>query len=323
MNTTHHTSPRIAILDTGYDSYQYEQELFEKHGYILDIFPGESGDKKAFARDAVGLLIRWTIIDDEFLNALPNLKAIVRYGVGYENIDLKAASAHGVKVANVQGYANHAVSDHAIALMYACARAIKSGGEKFHSNFGKAPTPRIFEFHDRTLGIIGLGRIGGTLCHKAKHLFKRVLAADPYIPDQRFIELGAIKSDLKTLLNESHVISLHCNLTDETRHLINHDAFRMMAQKPILINTARGDVIDEEALKFALDANLIHSAGIDVFHDEPPGNNLIPILNRPNVIATGHYAWYSETAMLELQKRAADNLLMLLQGQIPADCLNP
>lgn len=318
--------PKIVIIDSGYASFRYEQDLFMKHGYTLEIFEGSRDDwhgKRDFARDAVGMLVRWSVINGEFLKSTPKLKAIVRYGVGYENIDLNAATNRGIKVANVQGYANHSVSDHAIALMYACNRALLQGHRIMKSNYARPPVTEIVEFHEKTLGIIGLGRIGGTLCNKTISLFQKILAVDPYIPDERFEMLGARKTDLNTLFKESHVISLHCNLTDETTHLINQNAFHKMKQRPILINTARGDVIDEAALAMALENDLIRSAGIDVYHDEPPKENMNIVIDRSNVITTGHYAWYSDRAMIELQKRAADNLLMFLQGKLPKDCLNP
>jgi len=317
---------RVAVIDAGYASYEYERKVLGDMGYVLDIFQGERNDhlgKMAFAKNAIGLFCRGTKIDAEFLNAAPALKAVVRYGVGYESIDLSAATARGIRVANVQGYANHSVSDHTLGLMFACVRALPLGQKVFKTHFLKPPIARLFEFHDKTLGIIGLGRIGGALCKKVQTLFKRVIASDPYIPDERFSELNAMKTDLSTLLAESHVISLHCNLTKETTQLINKKAFSQMHQKPILINTARGPVVDEEALLVALERDQLHSAGLDVFCDEPPLANRDKLLAHPHVIATGHYAWYSETAMIELQKRAAENMSMLLQGHIPEDCLNP
>jgi D-3-phosphoglycerate dehydrogenase len=317
---------RVVVIDTGYASYEYERKVLEGAGYVLDIFQSEQHDryeKMAFAKNAIGLFCRGTIINAEFLDAVPTLKAVVRYGVGYESIDLFAATTRAVRVANVQGYANHSVSDHALGLMFACARALPLAQKVLKTRFSKPPVECIFEFNDKTLGIVGLGRIGGTLCKKAKTLFKRILAVDPYIPDKRFIELEAIKTDLNTLLTESHVISLHCNLTEETTQLIDRKAFSQMQQRPIFINTARGAVVDEDALWGALQRDQLHSAGLDVFCNEPPLANRDELLAHPHVIATGHYAWYSKTAMIELQKRAAENMLMLLQGNIPEDCLNP
>lgn len=318
-------SQKIAILDTGYESYDYEKRLFEESGYELEIFSGERNDragKMAMAKDAVGALVRWTEINNEFLQRTPKLKAIVRYGVGYDNVDLEAATRQQVKVSNVQGYANHSVSDHALALIYACARGLPQGQKSVKQKFGKPPIQQILELHDKTLGIIGLGRIGGTLCQKAQPLFKKILASDPYISNERFNSLGASQTNLNDLLRESDVISVHCNLTEETRGLIDKDKMQLMRNGAIIINTARGPVINEDDLYATLQSGKLHSVGLDVYADEPPSTGQDPLLSHPQVIATGHYAWYSTKSIVELQKRATHNLLTMLQGGIPEDCLN-
>jgi D-3-phosphoglycerate dehydrogenase len=300
--------------------------LFSDAGYQFEIFPGGWHDrigKMQFARDAIGIFVRWTEVNDEFFKAIPEVKAIVRYGVGYDSINLESANQNDVKVSNVQSYANHAVSDHAIAMMYACARALPLGQLSLKKNFGTPPIREIIEFHNQVLGIIGLGRIGGTLCNKVKSLFGSVLASDPYISPKRFNSLGTAKADLNDLLAECDVISIHCNLTEETKDLINLETIELMSKKPILINTARGPIINEDDLFLALEDNKLHSAGLDVFHDEPPLANRDQLLSHPRVISTGHYAWYSITSAVELQKRAGDNLLSMLKGRIPEDCLNP
>jgi D-3-phosphoglycerate dehydrogenase len=180
----------------------------------------------------------------------------------------------------------------------------------------------IFELHDKTAGIIGLGRIGTCFAKKVRHLFSEVLAYDPYIDDQKFLEAGVVKTDLGTLLGKSHIISIHCNLTNETRNMIDEAAFMAMTNRPVLINTARGPVVSQDALVDALNRNLIHSAGIDVFEDEPPGQRQEPLFQHPGAIVTGHYAWYSDSAMETLQKRAADNMINLLTGKNTDDQLN-
>ncbi len=316
----------IAILDTGYRSYDYEQELFARHGYELRLYQGERLDIRAkidFAREAEGILVRDTPLGEDLFRQARNLKVMVRYGTGYDNIDLGAATSHGVKVANVQGYANHCVSDHALALMYACARGLSIGEKNVLTFFGKPPFAEVFELHNKTLGIIGLGRIGGTLSDKARHLFQKVLAVDPYISDEKFIQHGAEKTDLETLLQESHVISMHCNLTEETRHLVDREAFRKMNQCPVVINTSRGPVIDETALLNAMEEKHIHSAGIDVYENEPADERQNMLIAHPRIITTGHYAWYSDTSSETLQKKAADNIVALLKGEMIEDCLNP
>jgi D-3-phosphoglycerate dehydrogenase len=316
----------VAIIDTGYASYDYEKELFPGMGYELQIFPGERVDvpaKQALAMKAEGILVRDTPIGEEVFAKAPDLKFIVRYGTGYDNIDVEAATARGIKVANVGGYGNHSVSDHALALMFACIRGIPTGEKNVMTSFGKPPFSEVFEMHDKTLGIIGLGRIGGTLSDKARHLFSRVLATDPYIPDEKFSQHGAEKSDLENLLQKSHVISLHCNLTEETRHLLDNEAFSMMGQCPVVVNTSRGPVIDANALLEAADEMRIHSAGIDVYENEPADQRQEGLVSHPRIITTGHYAWYSDRAIKIMQKSAADNLAGMLRGELIEDCLNP
>ena len=316
----------VAIIDSGYRSYDYEKELFAGMGYELQIFEGERVDvpaKRELAKKAEGILVRDTPIGGETFTEAPQLRAIVRYGTGYDNIDVEAATARGIKVANVQGYGNHSVSDHALALMFACIRGLPTGEKNVLTSFGKPPFPEVFELHDKTLGIIGLGRIGGTLCEKARHLFSRVLAADPYIPDEKFSRHGAEKSDLANLLQKSHVISLHCNLTDETRHLLNREAFSKMGQCPVVVNTSRGPVIDANALLEAANEIRIHSAGIDVYENEPADQRQEGLVSHPRIITTGHYAWYSDRSIRIMQKRAADNLAAMLKGEMIEDCLNP
>jgi len=317
--------PEIAILDAGYDSYDFEKELFEKNGYRLSIYNGHRDDNKAkieFAKNAHGLLIRHTEIDRSFLQQVPKVRAIVRYGIGYDNIDLKEASKFKIKVANVQGYANHSVSDHALALLFSCIRALPLGITTIRDHHGAPPITDVFELNNKTLGVIGLGRIGTQFAIKSRALFKTVLACDPYITHEKFMSVNVVKSGFQDLIKNSDVISIHCNLTDETRELIDSDAFEKMKRNVVLINTARGHILNESDLLIALNTGIIHSAGIDVWWDEPVTKTQEPLLSHPKVIGTGHYAWYSKSASLVLQKKAAHNLIGLLKGKEIDDCLN-
>jgi D-3-phosphoglycerate dehydrogenase len=319
---------RVVVLDAGYESYAQEEEILVAAGARFEVFPGDRHDRRGkmeFARGACGVFVRWTIVDEEFLSAVPGLRAIVRYGVGYENVDLGAATRHGVRVSNVQGYANHSVSDHALALILACARGLRVGSDVgyLRKRYTAPPAAFVPELRDMTLGIVGLGRIGGTLCVKAQGLFRRILACDPYVPEERFRTLGATRCEFDRILEENDVLSLHCTLTDETRLLIGERAFARLRPTAILINTSRGPVVDEEALLRALKEGRLHAAGLDVFCDEPPLENRDELLAHPRVIATGHYAWYSSSSSRELQRRAAENMAAMLRGEIPEDCLNP
>jgi len=308
----------VVILDSGYKSYTFEQELFGKAGFNLKIYPSYTGsveDKRDFARNADGMLVRHTRIDEAFLSGMLNLKAVVRYGVGYDNIDVEACRKHNVRVANVQGYANHSVSDHAMALMMACTRGMWDTRKQLLQGFAAPPAPDVFELHDKTLGIIGIGRIGSEFCRKASPLFMKVLACDPYKSEDHFRHLNTVRTEMESLIAESDVISLHCNLTDETRHLMNSQRFSIMKKRPVIINTSRGEVVDEEALLNALESDQIHSAGLDVYENEPLTIRQGRLAEHPRTICTGHYAWYSDQASVELQHRAAVNLLNFLSGK--------
>ncbi|MFC2126432.1 NAD(P)-dependent oxidoreductase [Bacteroidota bacterium] len=314
----------ICVLDTGYKSYDYEERLFRESGYEFRLFDGLREDleeKLRFARNATGIFIRWIRISEKELAMFPNLKVIVRYGTGYENINLEACRKAGVKVANVSGYANHSVSNHALAFIYACSRDLLTGNNKFASIFAKPPDEKVFDLNEKTLGIVGLGRIGTTLASKARYLFKKVLATDPYIEDDKFNKFGVIKTAFKDLLSNSDFISIHCNLTEETRHMFNQTAFEIFKANMVLVNTARGPVIETNSLLKALDSDKIFRAGLDVFDSELPEEIPESLVKHPKVIATGHYAWYSVSSHLELQKRAADNMLGLLEGKEVEDCL--
>ncbi len=315
----------IAILDSGYKSYTFEKELFEENLFKLKIHPlykGERNEKIEFAKEAHGLLVRHTLIDTEFLSLMKNLKAVVRYGVGYDNIDLNACTKFGVKVANVRGYANHSVSDHALAMLLSCTRGMWNTQNQLKEKFAAPPVEDIFELHDKTLGIIGLGRIGSELSKKAAPLFKNIIAVDPYKSQKYYNRFSVRKVELKELLETSDVISIHSNLSEETNHILNSEAFNSMKKKPIIINTSRGETIDENALLDALQNKKIHSAGIDVYEDEPTTEKQQKLINHPRTICTGHYAWYSNRSALELQKRAAQNLYNFLMEKEVEDKLN-
>ena len=305
---------QVAILDTGYESYTFERQQFAQHGFDLIIYEGDARNREAkyeFARNAAGILIRELLIDKEALEVLHHLKAIVRYGVGYDNIDLDSTRDRSIRVANVQGYANHSVSDHAMALLLACTRDLE--GSKM-GTFSKPSRKDVLELHDKTLGIIGIGQIGSQFSLKASPLFKKVLACDPYKTDDYMAKYSAEKVELPTLFKECHVISLHCNLNQETRHLINRSAIESMKKRPVIVNTSRGAVIDEKALLAALNSGKVHSAGLDVFEKEPPGEDQRELINHPQVVYTPHVAWYSQTSIVTLQRKAARNLIGLLKG---------
>jgi D-3-phosphoglycerate dehydrogenase len=248
--------------------------------------------------------------------------AIGRYGVGLDNIAVACATTLGIVVTNVPAYCLEEVSDHAMALLLSIARkitafdrAIKSGVYNL-----QAETP-LYRLRGKTLGIVGFGKIGRMLARKALAFGLRVVAYDPLFQDSpEFSEVEAV--GFEDLLRRSDYVSIHVPLTPETRHTFDRDAFRLMKHSAVLINTARGEVVDEDALLWALDSNEIAGAALDVLSKEPPEPEYA-LIRHPRVLATPHAAFNSEESLLELQKTAANQMASVLSGDMPQCMVNP
>jgi D-3-phosphoglycerate dehydrogenase / 2-oxoglutarate reductase len=268
-------------------------------------------------------------ISQKIINVAPNLKLISRMGVGFNNIDIAAATARNIPVSLVLDYCVTEVADHAMAFILHFARrllpldrVVKAGnwsGAK--PDIPKARTP-MFRLSRLTLGIIGSGRIGGALVHRARSFGMKVIAYDPYLSAEVAQKLGVELVELNTLLNTSDFISLHAPLTKETRHLLNMDAFKKMKPTSYLINNARGGLVDEQALYLALKEGYIAGAGLDVTDPEPVlADN--PLLKLENVLITGHSSWYSEDSAAELRWKSVMAVVDFFKGIWPVSLANP
>lgn len=313
---------QVVMVDTGYEDYSVEQRILDQvQANIIEVpCQGDAQRVIEAVREADGVLVRETVISRQVIEQMPRCRAIVRYGAGIDNIDLKAAADHGIYVANVPDYGFEEVSDQAMALLMSVARrtvtrdAAVRGGQWNVSR--KEPMHRIA---GGVLGLVGYGRIARAFHRKALALgFSRTLIADPGLtqaPD------SAEPADLETLCREADVISLHLPLTPATHHLI--DAARLALMKPtaILLNTARGGLVDEHALAVALTERRLFGAGIDVFEVEPiaPAN---PLLALPNVVLSDHTGWYSEESIVDLQQKAAQELVRVFRGEQPVNWVN-
>ncbi len=252
---------------------------------------------------------------------LPRLRGMVKWGVGVEKIDISAATEAGVIVANSPGN-SFAVAESSMLLILAVAKnllimtqAAKEGGRP-------AFDVRGHELYQRTLGIIGFGRIGRHLAHIAQGFDMSVLSYDPYVSSERFAAVGAKQVDLPTLLRESDYVSINCVLTPETHHLIGEDELALVKPTAYLVNTARGPIVDETALYRALVEGRIAGAGLDVFEDEPlkPTN---PLLALPNVVATPHALSRAWESTARTTRMIQDAVLAILDGRLPDTILNP
>ena len=248
-------------------------------------------------------------------------RIISRYGIGYDNIDTEAAAAAGIWVSRVPDYGWEDVSDHAVALFFACVRNLRVNDLGVRSDaWGTAGAPsarKMYRIKGRTLGLVGCGNIGRFVIRKLSGAgLARVLVFDPYLPAAEVAALGAEAVDLETVLRQSDYVSVHAPLTDETHHMIGAAQLQMMRRTAILINTARGPIIDESALAAALTNGTIAAAGIDVFEEEPlPPSS--PLIGLENTILSGHKAWLTEESREELARKAALNVAEVLAGRPP------
>jgi glyoxylate reductase len=260
-------------------------------------------------RDAAGLLSLLTDrIDADFIDANPQLRAIANYAVGYDNIDIDAATAHKIPVGNTPDVLTDATADLTFALLLAAARKLPEAERDVHAGDWLTWDPGRYlgsDVHGATLGIIGFGRIGQAVARRAEGFDMDIVTADTRqdAPDQ-----------LTELLQRSDFVSLHCPLTPQTHHLINADALNQMRPTAILINTARGPIVDQRALADALHAGTIAGAALDVTDPEPlPADD--PLLSAPNLLVVPHIGSATHTARERMADLAVENLLAGLAGR--------
>ena len=276
------------------------------------------------ARDADALVVSFAPITRAVMSALEGLKVVVRTGVGYDVIDVPAATELGVVVVNIPDIWVREVANHALALLLAWNRKIVESDRlvKAGTWSGGVPGPRTGALHGETVGIVGLGNIGSAFAKRVAALETNVIACDPYVPDARFAELGVERVSLETLAARSDYVSVHTWLSAETRHLIGEAFFPRMKPTAILINTSRGPVVDERALARALEEKRLAGAALDVWEHEPPAPDN-PLLKMDNVIATPHSAYFSTEAVGKVPRRCGEEVARLLRGQRPLNVVNP
>jgi D-3-phosphoglycerate dehydrogenase / 2-oxoglutarate reductase len=264
---------------------------------------------------ADGLIVNLVTVDAPAFARLTRCRVIARLGVGINNIDTTAARARNVVVTNVPDYCREEVSDHALALILTMVRKIPLAYSDIQrgvwDQLGYRPIRRL---NTLTLGLVGFGRLAQALARKARALGMRVIACDPYATRDPVGEVPLVP--FHTLLGEADVLSLHVPLASETRGMIGHAEIRRLKSGAILINTSRGELVDEAALIAALDEGLLSAAALDVVAVEPLAATS-PLLGRPNVLLTPHMAFYSEESLIDLQRTAAEDVAHTLSGRAP------
>ncbi len=316
----------IAILEPGYASYEVEAEVLSDHVVRIAPVPSEVETVPALKElSPVAILVRERAVTADAIAACPDLRVIVRYGVGVDNVDLEAARARRIHVANVPDYgAEIEVSEHALALYLAVQRRIPSRDREVREGkWGIGQAAMIPNRENAVLGLIGCGRIGMQTALKFRAFgFGRVLVFDPYLSAQDAAGAGVELTDLATLCAAADVVSLHAPLTDQTRHLLDEQHIALMKPTSIVINVSRGGLVDEVALARALREGRLFGAGIDVFEQEPVRADN-PLLSAPNTLLSDHAAWYSERSVAVLQRKAASEVARVLDGQLPKAWVNP
>lgn len=305
---------RVVITDCDHEDINIEEGIFNQSQitYTLKNCKTEQ-DVIDNCKGAAVFINQYAPITDNVMEQLPDLKLVIRYGVGVNNIDMQAATKRGIQICNVPDYGMHEVADHALALMLALTRKItvmnhqvKNGGWNYQYAIP------VFRHSEQTVGIIGLGRIGTAFAYKVHALGCKVIAYDPnsnensgkYIPD--FVEMV----DFESLLSNSDVVSIHCPL-ETAKNLIDAKAMEKMKSTSYLINVSRGGIINETDLHQFLIDKRIAGAALDVFQKEPVGNDS-PLLEYENFLGTPHMAWYSEQSAQELKRKVAEEAVRFL-----------
>ena len=314
----------VVITSNIFPGLDVEQEVLSPSNVELVKHPCRNEDQLiAAGKDAVALIIGNVPITSRVLSHLPRCLAIVKPAVGVDNIDLDAATAAGICVANVPDYGTDEVATHAMALLLNAIRYVDAGvAEVRAGNWQPKPTYPIQRSAGRTLGIVGFGRIGQSVARKAAGFGWRLLVWDPYLDEDEMRRLGVEPVDFETLLAQSDFVTLHLPLTEETEGLIDSGVLAKMKPSAFLVNTARGAIVDSAALLQAVESGQITGAALDVIDDEPPQQDH-PLYRTDRILVTAHVAWYSEQAFDDVRVKAVQEVARVLQGELPRNLLNP
>jgi D-3-phosphoglycerate dehydrogenase / 2-oxoglutarate reductase len=315
-----HRPWEVVITDCDHGFVTLEQEEMDRIGAKMTLAQVKSeADVVRVCGQADGILNQYAPLTRGILERLTRCQVIVKYGVGVDTVDLRAATDLGIIVSNEPDYCFDEVSDHAIGLLMAMARKVTFFDQKVKSNqWDFRQGIPIHRLRNKTLGLIGCGRIGREVARKMLIFGVRVIAYDPWAADTG----GAISFvDMETVLKGSDFISIHCCLNESTRHLLGAREFAKMQRKPLVINVARGPIIDEKELIRALEEGRISGAGLDVMENEPPDPHN-PLLKMDNVILSPHVAFYSDESIREMKRRAAESVSAVLLGGWPGSVVN-
>lgn len=310
--------PKIVVSDVIDDD---ARRVLAQHGRLVDV---DGTDVEALfdaVRDADALVVRSeTQVTAELLAHATKLRVVARAGVGIDNVDVDAATEAGIIVLNAPGANRYSAGEHTIALMLAVARQLPLANASMHAGKWERKRFKLFDLRGKTVGIVGLGRVGRVVAHRLKAFGCHVIAHDPYVSAEVFREQEIERVSYPELLGTSDIVTYHVPLTDETYHYLSATAIEQLKPGAIVINAARGEVIDHEALAAALDGGKIAGAGVDVFPEEPLLSS--PLWGRPNVVLTPHLGGSSNEALAAVGQMISHSVLAALNGEAVPNAVN-
>ena len=319
---------KVVVTDYIEDNLDWEAEELAQAGIEFEARQLKFQSEKEVlekTRDADCIVVNMVQMGESLLSKLEKCRLLIRHGIGYDNVDVAACTKNGIVFAYQPDYCKEDVAEHAIALIFACARKVLWGRATLDRSSASGQWDfsglfPVYRMDGKTLGIVGVGRIGSRVHRKLKGFGFRILGCDPYLSEKRKADLEGIEwVDKETLFRESDFITVHTPLNEETRHIVNAESIGWMKTTAYLVNTSRGQMVDVEALKEALIQKRIAGAAIDVYDVEPPPQSY-PLFGLDNAILTPHMAWASEEASWEIRRNILDDILAFAEGK-PARCI--
>jgi len=313
----------VIHTDPHHTDFRHEQAELDAIGATLrPLNVTSEAEVAAACRDADALLVTYAKIGKVALAGMPKLKIVVRTGVGYDSLDVPAATERKVMVANVPDYCISDLAEHTMALLLTWWRRTAELDQQVRTEGWGRPLKPVYRLEGKTLGVLGMGRMGQAVAARAGGFGLKLVGYDPYTPSAAFAAVGVEPVSLDSLLRTSDIVTIHALLSAETRGIICQKTLRQMKPTALIVNTARGGLIVTDDLVRALQEGWIAGAALDVTDPEPlPMGH--PLRNLPRVLVTPHAAWYSEEAEPELRRRAARTIVEALRGERPASLLNP
>jgi D-3-phosphoglycerate dehydrogenase / 2-oxoglutarate reductase len=307
---------KAIITDHGFPNVNQERDIITMAGFELSIAQCKTAEEViASCSEADALLVQWAPITSAVIDSLKNCKIIVRYGIGVDNVDWKAAAAKGIAVCNVPDYCINEVADHSLALALSLARQVPQTDSVVRGGVWKITPPQAFPaFRDTIFATAGFGRIARAVLERAKPFGFKLAAYDPFVEEKVFASAGIRRLTQEELFQQAGIISLHLPLTPDTKHFVSREQLKKMSASSIIVNTARGGLIDTQALAEVLTKGGIAGAGLDVFEVEPLSVSHA-LHAAPNLILTSHTAWYSGGSIPILQRKAAEEIVRGLKGE--------